>query len=287
MLPVYHDIIGLSKTKMMPGVTPFRVSLGGALAEFAPVAQEGHPVIVPEGVEDGLDAGEGCGLGTLVVQDHQEFVEFIAMAIVPAILIQVTVGAVAFWAYNKTTENQVIEQNRELAHLVAEQLVAYLTRTYQDVGRMMPILDAMAAGSTDFTFLGPSPGKGEPGRDGGTILLDASGAVTFAAQDQQLIGQNWSERKYVEEALLTRQPAFSNLINDGIRGEGRVIMAMPLINQQDELLGVMLEEMHLTRTGWNRFCDEISELLLWTGEARQMYVVDGMKLRPCPWTWPT
>ena len=123
--------------------------------------------------------------------------KIIAWSFVPTAIILTAVALVNFYAYQQVTEELVIERDRDLTHLFADQLAMELTehanllttlvRTadiYQ--GNPAAQRDALKKASNRLTVF-----------DGGALILDTFGKVIATEPERpEILGQDWSDRDF-------------------------------------------------------------------------------------------
>ncbi len=204
--------------------------------------------------------------------------KIIAMAIIPTVLVQIAVGAVAFIAYNTIVADLMINRDRELAQLAAQQLAASLTTEGDHLTRQGFI-------TTLFQSLGPAQDDGTPtpppeiasqrDANSGLVILDASGRVVETRPERpELYGQDWSTRAYVRQAIDSLQPVFTDVVPDGFQGAGVIITVMPVTDSSGALQGLVLNLLSLNSNGAEEFYSKIAQTL-WRAENSSAYLVDG------------
>ncbi len=166
--------------------------------------------------------------------------QIVAWSFVPTAIILLAVALVAFYAYQRSTGDLVLQQSEELTRLSAGQLSTNLTeysdvldgvgRTLNDVWRDPGALQAGLAASANrlVTF------------DAGVIALDNYGQIVTALPDRpDLLRENWSGREFFREVLRNEGPAFSDVSPDGVDGANVVMVAVPVTNDQGDMLGAL------------------------------------------------
>ncbi len=230
--------------------------------------------------------------------------KIIAMAVAPIILVQVAIGTIATRAYSEITTNLVIQRDREAANLLVERIRAFLDRNTQrterlakDLQNMPPALSREAyaqptpdgfalqnpganpypASLADGVFLpqsvlaGPAP---QNGAEESLLLLDPSGKVTFANLQPELVGQDWSQRSYFVQAVQTQQASYSAILPAKSQAGEIVVGSFPILDDQGELAGVMLQFSPFNMAKDSRFYQEFTELLQ-PDNGKNVYLVDG------------
>lgn len=205
--------------------------------------------------------------------------KIIAMAIIPTVLVQIAVGAVAFIAYNTIVADLMINRDRELAQLAAQQLATSLTTEGDHLTRQ---------GFITMLFQNPGPAQGDApptplpevatqprDANSGLVILNASGQVVETRPERpELYGQDWSTRPYVRQAMDSLQPVFTDVVPDGFQGAGVIITVIPVTDSGGTLQGLALNLLSLNSNGAEEFYSKIAQTL-WRAENSSAYLVDG------------
>ena len=166
--------------------------------------------------------------------------QIIAWTFVPTAIILVAVAWVTFHAYQQVTQDLVMERNQELARLSASQLSGGLAE-YSE-------LLASLARTTDFALASPALLDNALRRaanrlavfDGGVVVLDHTGTVVTSQPFRfDIQGEDWSHRDFFRQIVRTPGPTFSDVLGDGPDGSQVVIVAVPLMGVEGQLLGVL------------------------------------------------
>jgi nitrate/nitrite-specific signal transduction histidine kinase len=193
-----------------------------------------------------------------------------AWAFVPAAIILGAVALLIFFAYQQVTADLVLERNQEVARLAAVQLNA-------ELGGYADILAGLTR-TADLYRADPTAQQAALERaadrlrlfDGGVVVLNADGKVVAAMPlRSDVLGANWSDRAYFQQAQQSTGPVFSNIVNDGPNGQAVVALAVPIIDEQGRFQGKLVG---FFRLGQNSFNDSIVTLNL---ESGSIYLVDG------------
>lgn len=134
--------------------------------------------------------------------------KIIAWSFVPTAIILIAVALVSLYAYQRVTENLVIERDRELTRLSARLLAAEL-EAYADplTEKFNAIFDAV-------------------------IVFDAQGNVVFAEPIKfDARTPSWFSDLSLEEMLRADGPVFSDIIGDSVLGEKSIVVVMPFPRQ--------------------------------------------------------
>jgi signal transduction histidine kinase/CheY-like chemotaxis protein/HAMP domain-containing protein len=200
--------------------------------------------------------------------------KIIAWSFVPTTIILLSVALVTFYAYQQVTETLVVEGNQELARLSASQLATHL-KSYTD------LLESTAR-IEDISHYSPAAQQNALQQfsnrlvvfDGGVIILNPFGTVVAAVPERpEILGQDWSNRSYFSHMLRTPGAFFSDVVTDGPQGAEVVVVAMPMIGSQGELLGTIAGMFRLGETSVSAFYGDIVKLR--SGESGRAYLVDG------------
>jgi nitrate/nitrite-specific signal transduction histidine kinase len=205
--------------------------------------------------------------------------KIIAWSFVPSTIILVAVAVVLFFAYQQVTEDLVIERNRELVHLTAGGLASALEER----------ADQLDAEARTANISGDDPVarrehlKGASRRlavfDAGVVILDTFGTVIASEPErQELQSADWSDRDYYRRMLHLEitglaGPVFSDIVNDGPGGTEVIVVAVPIVGDEGQFLGMMAGMFRLDSDASNMFFGDILELRI--GETASTYLIDG------------
>jgi len=175
--------------------------------------------------------------------------KIIAWSFVPTAIILAVVALVSLYAYQRVTENLVIERDRELTRLSAQLLAAELA-TYTDpfAEQFLAILDGM-------------------------IVFDAKGRILAA--EPSLYATNppsWLDSLALPQAFQTGGPAFSNVVVDRQDGEKIVVVIMPITGQTDRTSGGVAGFFRLNKDpgGLSQSLEKLRR-----AESNCIYLIDG------------
>ncbi len=140
--------------------------------------------------------------------------KIITWSFVPTAIILVAVALVSLYAYQRVTENLVIERDRELmrlsARLLGNKLDAY---TSPLADQYLAIFD-------------------------GVVLFDAKGQVLAAEPMQyELRMPTWFRGLSFQQPISPSRPIFSDIVIDPLLGDKLIVVAMPLESRGDEQQG--------------------------------------------------
>jgi nitrate/nitrite-specific signal transduction histidine kinase len=198
----------------------------------------------------------------------------IAWSFVPSVIILLAVALVTFYAYERVTENLVVQRNREVVRLSAGQLstsMAEFAGTLETEARKADIYrgvatdqqaELLAAKNRLATF------------DGGVVLLDTKGVfVTSQPGRAGSPGQDWGDRAFFRDLLRSNQPVYSDITNDGEGGSRVVVVAVPITGEQGEFNGVLAGMFQVGASNVSSFYGNIVKLRI--GETGNAFLVDG------------
>lgn len=140
--------------------------------------------------------------------------KIILWSFIPTAIILVAVALVSLYAYQRVTENLVIERDRELTRLSAKLLAAELT-TYTDpfAEQFLAIFD-------------------------GVIVFDAKGNILAAEPNLYATSPpSWLRRLALPQAYQSDKPVFSDVVVDRQHDEKIVVVTMPISGQPDRSAG--------------------------------------------------
>ena len=216
--------------------------------------------------------------------------KILAMAIVPMLVIQTTVGAVALFSYNKVTIDLVVRRDRELASLTAERLKNFLEDPSR-TGMLNRELSQAMAGNTIIKTNDPAPeilpippadttakppvSPNQPEKDL-TILLDSKGIVLAASTARpDLIGQDWSRRTDVQQVFQSQKQQYSDITTDPLLdSQPCIINTTPILDGTGILAGMALEFSPLDSQNSSGFYRTLAQILT-NNENKIIYIVDG------------
>jgi len=177
--------------------------------------------------------------------------KIIAWSFVPTAIILVAVALVSLYAYQRVTENLVIERDRDMTCLSASLLAAELT-AYTD-----PLSDQFLS-----VF------------DSGMVVFDARGKI-MAAEPERIEGwgPDWASRISFRHITRSSEPVFSDIVVDGPQGEKIIVVFVPITDRDGESVGGIAGLFRLGPTTDSAFYTSIERLR--RGESSHIYLVDG------------
>jgi signal transduction histidine kinase len=200
--------------------------------------------------------------------------KIIVWSFVPTAIILVAVALINFQAYQRVTEDLVIERDRELTRLWANELASRLA-VYTDP------LTAWAR--TAFVHEGnpaalrtalEQAGRRLAVFDGGVFVFDEFGAIV-ATQPEQVNTRRpeWTTQTSVHQIPHATNPIFSGAVADRSLGGMVIVVATPITGRQDEHLGAIAGVFRLDPTVDCALYDRIEKLP--SAERGSAYLVDG------------
>jgi nitrate/nitrite-specific signal transduction histidine kinase len=205
--------------------------------------------------------------------------KIIAWSFVPTAIILGTVALVTYMAYQQVTEDLVIERNRELTRLSADQLRAALNEytnllvaeaRRSEYKTKDPVIwrAALHVASQRLSVF-----------DGGLVLLDEFGFVVAAEPDRsEIIPQDWADREYYRQVLSSDSmasvgPALSNIVADGPGNTDAIAMAVPVAGDSGEFIGLLIGMFRIDAESGNALYGNLLKLRI--GKDGNAYVVDN------------
>ena len=177
--------------------------------------------------------------------------KIIAWSFVPTAIILVTVALVSLYAYQRVTENLVIERDRDLTRLSASLLATELT-TYTDplADQFMTVFD-------------------------GVVVFNANGTVLAAEPEQY---EHWKPNLFRKISLyqifgLSERPLFSDVVLDGPQDEEIVVVVMPIRGSDGQSMGGIAGLFRLDPATDSALYRSVKKLR--RAESSCLYLVDG------------
>lgn len=200
--------------------------------------------------------------------------KIIAWSFIPTVIILAAVALVVYLAYQRLAEELVLGRDRELAYFSASQIKDDLA-SYSDV--LLAVARTPDLRSND--KMRQQAALGEAGSslayfDAGVVVLDTFGKVVASEPARaDITGQDWSDRAYFRQILLSRKAIFSDVLPDGPQNTPVIVSAVPVIGNQDEFLGVIAGMFQIGPTSYNPFYGSIAKVR--TEQSGGIYLVDG------------
>jgi nitrate/nitrite-specific signal transduction histidine kinase len=200
--------------------------------------------------------------------------KIITWSFVPTAIILVAVALATLYAYQRVTEDLVIQRDEDLARLSASQLASDLAQ-YSDLLSGL----ARAPGIVSGEIPGQQAALAAAGNrllvfDGGAFLLNTFGQVVAAEPARpEILGQDWSDRDYFRQMLRSPKPVFSDIVGDGPGRAEVIVVAVPVTSSQGEFLGALCGAFRIGESTISALYGGIVKLR--TREGGRAYVVDS------------
>jgi signal transduction histidine kinase/HAMP domain-containing protein len=200
--------------------------------------------------------------------------KIVAWVFVPTAIILVAVASVAFYAYQRVTEELVIERNRELTRLRAGQLAVELGK----------YTDLLTSETQTVNIYSNFPAAQQVALsqqsqrlvifDAGVVILNDAGKIQATEPERpEILGRDWSRQSYFRQMLRSMGPVFSDIVAEGPDRADVVLVAVPIKGDQGQFLGMMAGLFRLGATTISAFYGDIVKLRI--GESGSVYLVDG------------
>jgi PAS domain S-box-containing protein len=205
--------------------------------------------------------------------------KIMAWSFVPTAIILLAVALVTFFAFQRVTEELVLQRDLEVTFVSAAQLGAKLGDYEGLLNSLARTPDVYASDLATQRDTLRRLGNRLAIFDGGVVLLDAFGQVVATQPERPIHGQDWSDRSYYQEAvrsqLIQRSPelVLSDIVSDGPDGAPVIAFAVPIVDSQERFRGVMAGFFRVTPSATNAFYGDIIRLRL--GGSGSIYLVDN------------
>lgn len=205
-----------------------------------------------------------------------------AWFLVPTVIILGVVALFTFSAYQRVTQDLVLERNGELTRLLADQLGLDLHEYGQQLHTLagthglaeadpitqQTVLRLYSDRLTDF--------------DAGVLVLNSYGTVVAANwQRLELVGTDWSEAPFFEQLRDVSDPpsdtVFSNVGPYGTQENEAVVIAIPMYDGQETFQGALVGLFHVASGSQTRSSTLQTRIFRRVEliEGGQTYLVDG------------
>ncbi len=198
-------------------------------------------------------------------------VKLIFLVFLPTVLVLFGVAVYAYLAYQQLTQDLLIEQHTEKNFYYTQQIADYIDYYNELLVAEARILadyqGDLAAQQTEL--------KNAGGRlfvfDSGVLVLDVSGTVIIIEPERpDFIGDDWSDRPFYARIRQNSRLEFSNILPGGPEGVEIIAVAVPITNDNDELIGILVGMFREGETVYSDLYGEMNKLRM--GKA---YIVDG------------
>ena len=200
--------------------------------------------------------------------------KIIVWSFIPSIVILTSVALFTFNAYQRVTEDLVVERDNQVTRLWASQLS-------NELGNYLELLTELAR-TNDLRTNDPELQESALGAlsnrlvvfDGGVVILDNHGRVVAADPERpDVMRQDWSDRGYFRQILRSRQPAYSDILYDGFLGVEVIVAAVPIYGDEGEFIGTLVGMFRTKATSLSAFYGGIVKQRI--GSSGRVYIVDG------------
>ncbi len=180
----------------------------------------------------------------------------------------------AYLFYRDAASDLVVENDRQVAFLSA-------VRLKDEMLKFTAELDAVAR-SRDFVARDPEVQSlalaNAANRlriyDGGAVFMDSFGRVRMTEPARsEFVGNDWSDRDFFRSQLQTPGPFFSNATTVGPNEPAVIVVSVPVLGENSELVGVLAGMFRLGEPRVSSFYAAIVRLRI--GGSGNTYVVDG------------
>lgn len=168
-------------------------------------------------------------------------VKIITWFFVPTAMVLLLVALTMYYAYQQVTEEFAIQRDIELTRLSAGEL----SSGFEDfVDRLWALsrFHAIQNGTVEEQRATMAVYRNRLILfDAGVYLLNNQGVVVAAQPEQPgWIGQDWSHRPYFWRLVRSTKPFFSDIVTEGPDHSEVIVMAVPILGENDEFKGVAL-----------------------------------------------
>ncbi|GAB4575423.1 MAG: hypothetical protein Kow0077_26860 [Anaerolineae bacterium] len=166
--------------------------------------------------------------------------KIIIWSFVPTAIILGAVALLNYAAYQRVTEDLVVQRNAELSRLSANQFTVELEK-YSDMLTAESRVADLAARDVETRQAALTRARNRLAVfDGGTVLLDTRGIVTATYPERpELLGADWSDQPFFTEMLHFPAPIFSDVVPLGPAGQEVILVAVPVIGSAGEFNGAL------------------------------------------------
>jgi nitrate/nitrite-specific signal transduction histidine kinase len=171
--------------------------------------------------------------------------KIITWFLVPTAIILSLVGLFAFFTYRRVTEDLVIERNRDLTRLLANQLAVDLAEYTGQLTVLALTADVYAFRTDPLTQQAVIRSTAErlSDFDGGVLIVDELGQVVAAdMRNLAAIGQDWSHLPFFQLAsempARASMPVVSDILPLGPQNADAVVLAVPAVYAEGGFAGL-------------------------------------------------
>jgi nitrate/nitrite-specific signal transduction histidine kinase len=200
--------------------------------------------------------------------------KIVAWASIPTTIFLIVVTVVAYIAYQLVTEDMLLSRNQDLARLSANQLASELQGYSEilDVAARTPNLLGSSSQVSQTAL------KTQSNRllvfDAGVLLMDTFGEVKAVLPNNEAwVGKDFSTRQYFRQVIRLDEAVFSDILSDGFADENVVIIAVPVNDLEDQIIGVLAGMFEIGPESASTLYASIIKLQL--GDEGSAFVVDS------------
>jgi hypothetical protein len=199
--------------------------------------------------------------------------------LIPAAMV-LTAGILAgvalftYLAYLRASTDLVVERDRQLTYLSAARLRDEVAK-YAEVLTSFSRTPEISRGDVQARREALSRAQFRLAVfDGGVAVLDNFGKVQGAEPERpEILGQDWSGNDFFRETLISRDRYYSSAVRIGPDGVPVVVVAVPLLGDNDEFLGVLAGMFRLGESTVSAFYASLVRLRI--GQTGDTLLVDG------------
>lgn len=185
----------------------------------------------------------------------------------------ITVSIFTYLSYQRAASDLVIERDRQLIYLSAVHLKEEMTR-YTEILESVARTAEMTSGELN---LQASRLEKSSLRlavfDGGVILMNNFGRVIASVPERSdILYQDWSDRAYFRQLLISSTDYYSNIVQDGPGGSEVVVISVPVFGGNGEFIGALAGMFRLDATDTSSFYASIVRLRI--GQNGSTYILD-------------
>ncbi|MDX1520041.1 MAG: cache domain-containing protein, partial [Anaerolineae bacterium] len=196
----------------------------------------------------------------------------IAITLILLVLMVVLTLGVTFFAYRQVSQSLAESRDQELVTIGAERLSGRMENLMRSLSTLadQPVIQNGDPATQQQVLKGVRNLIADfVNRDGGVIILNAEGVVTVTEPFRpDLIGQDFSQEPYFEDAKALRPFTFSNIIKEPVTDQDVVVVAVPIV-RGDEFVGVIAGRFYINYQGLGRDVQQLQ-----VGEKGTAYLVD-------------
>lgn len=198
----------------------------------------------------------------------------VAWSFVPTSIILLAAALIIFFAYERVTQQLLVERGAQLARLSAARLATELAEFPEALDSLARTSDVYQGAEADRR----DALRGAANRlalfDGGVVLLDAHGVVVASQPERPAdVGADWADRPWFRAIVNGSGPAFSDVASDGPEGVRVVVVGVPVTGENGEFRGVLAGMFRLGATSVSAFYGDIVKLRL--DESGRSFLVDA------------